>query len=72
MAEVGFAGFGEDLRDGAVVSGFDLVVEIEEAPAEAVGEEGAGGGFAGAHEAGEDDAVQANWGFRGLRFGWHV
>ena len=49
---------GEDLGDGAVVAGFDLVVEIEEAPAEALGEERADGGFAGAHEAGEDDAIE--------------
>ncbi len=58
VTEVGFALLGEDLGDGAAVAGFDLVIEIEEAPAEAVGEESAGGGFAGAHEAGENDAVQ--------------
>ena len=68
VAEVGFAVFGEDFGDGAAVAGFDLAVEIEEAPAEALGEEGAGGGFAGAHEAGEDDAVNGV-GFRGGRIG---
>jgi fibronectin-binding autotransporter adhesin len=57
VAEVGLAVLGEDIGDGELVAGFDLAVEVEEAPAEAVGEEGAGGGFAGAHEAGEDDAV---------------
>ncbi len=77
VAEVGFAVLGEDLGDGAVVAGFDLVVEIEEAPAEALGEERAGGGFAGAHEAGEDDAMRdcasgESWIRGGFGFGWHV
>ncbi len=67
VAEVGFAVFGEDFGDGALVAGFDLAVEIEEAPAEALGEEGAGGGFAGSHEAGEDDAVNGG----GFGFGGH-
>ncbi len=58
VAEVSFAVLGEDLGDGAVVAGFDLAVEIEEAPAEAVGEEFAGGGLARAHEAGEHDAME--------------
>jgi len=46
-------------RDGAVMASFDLVVEIEEAPAEALGKQTAGGGLAGAHEAGENDAIDA-------------
>ena len=80
MAEVGFAILGEDLGDGALVASFDLAVEIEEAPAEALGEESAGGGFSGAHEAGEDDAIEGvafgdgmvrgGFGFGGHGLGW--
>jgi len=58
MAEVGFAVLGEELGDSALVAGFDLAVEVDEVPSEAVGEESAGGGFAGSHEASEDDAVK--------------
>jgi hypothetical protein len=73
VAEVGFAGFGKDLGDCAVVAGFDFMIEVEEAPAEAVGEERAGGGLARAHEAGEHDALDVEWGLgAGFRFGGHV
>jgi hypothetical protein len=87
VTEVGFAMLGEDLGDGAAVAGFDLMVEIEEAPAEALGEDSAGGGFAGAHEACEDDAIErvgfgdrasgdcassGRWIRGGFGFGWHV
>jgi hypothetical protein len=63
-AEVGLAELREDFGDGAGgVTGeglatLDLVVEVKEAPAEVLGEECAGRGFAGAHEAGQDDAVE--------------
>jgi hypothetical protein len=73
VAEVGLAVVGEELGNGGVVAGFDLAVEVEEYPAEAVGEESSGGGFAGAHEAGEDDAVEdGGLEGRGFGFGWHV
>ncbi len=83
MAEVGLAVFGEDLGDGAVVAEFDLVIEIEEAPAEPVCDERADGGLAGAHETGENEAVKGCSSSRdcasckglicaGFRFGWHV
>jgi hypothetical protein len=73
VAEVGFAALGEDLGDGAVVTGFYFVIEVEEAPAEAVSEERAGGGFAGAHEAGENDTNCAGGGLGArFKFGWHV
>ncbi len=86
VAEVGFAVLGKDLGDGALVAGFDLAVEVEEAPGETLGEESARGGFAGAHEAGEDDAIEhiglrngaagdctasGSWIFGGFRFRGH-
>ena len=55
-AEMGLAEGAEDLGDGDTGEVGDEVVEIEEGPAEVVGEVAADGGLAGAHEAGEDDA----------------
>ena len=58
LAEVGFAVGGEDGGDGEAGAGLDVGVEVEELPAEAGGEQAADGGFAGAHEAGEDEAAK--------------
>jgi hypothetical protein len=55
-AEGGLAEAGEEVGDGGVGALFEVVVEIEESPAEVLGEGAAYGGFACAHEAGEDDA----------------
>jgi len=56
-AEMGLAVGGEDGGDREAGAGFDGGVEIEEVPAEALGEQAADGGLAGAHEAGEDKAA---------------
>lgn len=53
LAECGFAEALEDFRDAHVRGGFDAVVEIDETPGKLAREEGADGGLAGAHEAGE-------------------
>jgi len=58
LTEAGFAVRGEDGWDGHVGAGLDVSVEVEEVPAEAVGEQAADGGLAGAHEAGEDEAAK--------------
>jgi hypothetical protein len=60
IAESGFAMAGEKRGDFCASLGFDHVVGVDEAPAKACGDEGADGGFAGAHEAGEDDAAGCN------------
>ena len=68
VAECGFAVAGEEFGDGNARFRFDDVVDVGEGPAEACGDERAGGAFARAHEAGEDDA--AGWGCGGeQRFG---
>ena len=64
LAEVGFAVGGEDGGDGEAGAGFDVGVEVEEVPAEAIGEQAADGGFAGAHESGEDEAAEVGGGIR--------
>jgi len=48
---------GEDFGDGHASFGLDHVVYIDEAPAQARGDQRTERGFAGAHEAGEDDAA---------------
>jgi hypothetical protein len=55
-AEVWLAEGGEDLGDGDASEIFDEVIEIEEVPTDAIGEDAADGGLAGAHETGEDNA----------------
>jgi len=52
-AEAGFTLFGEELRDGGSGARFEVGVEIEEVPVEAVGKEAADGGFSCSHESGE-------------------
>jgi len=70
-AEVSFAVLGEELGDGGVGAGFEVGVEVEEAPVEAGGEEAADGGLARSHEAGEDEAseMRGGWGVAGLLVG---
>jgi len=63
-AEADFPMLLEELGDGGVGAGFEVVVEVEEVPADAGGEEAADGGFACAHEAGEDEAFEVGWGLR--------
>ena len=53
LAEGGFAEALEELRDGDAGGSFNAFVEVDEAPGELAGEQGADGGFAGAHETGE-------------------
>ncbi len=62
-AEGCFTTFGEDLRDGLAGAALDLVVQIAELPAEALGEELTYGRLAGAHKAGEHDAFKPGWGW---------
>ena len=57
LAEGRFAVAREELGDGYASFGLDYVVHIDEAPTEAGGDKRADGGFARAHEAGEDDAA---------------
>jgi hypothetical protein len=57
IAEGGFAVAGEDFGDGGAGFGFNDVVDVDELPAEARGKNGTDGGFAGAHEAGENDTA---------------
>jgi len=59
LAEGGFAEAFEELRDGDGGGGLDALVKVDEAPGELAGEEGADGGLAGAHEAGETDYLRA-------------
>jgi hypothetical protein len=64
VAKGRFAVTGEELGDGAAGFSFDNVVDVDESPAEALCDEGADGGFAGAHETGEYDATwrgQCQW-----------
>ncbi len=62
VAEGGFAMAGEDFGDGSAGFGFDYVVDVDELPAEVPGKDGADSGFAGAHEAGENDAARRHGG----------
>jgi len=59
VAEGCFAVARKELGDGAAGLGFDDVIHIDKAPTELRRDERANGGFARAHEAGEDDAA---WG----------
>jgi hypothetical protein len=61
------------------LAGFDLSVEIEEAPAQLAGEQTPGRRLAGTHEAGQDDPVDVFWRFglgrripSGWKSGWHL
>ena len=58
-AEFGLAARFEDFGDGDLFGGFDLVIGIEEAPAQAMGQMAADGAFAGSHEADHVDAGRA-------------
>ena len=55
-AEFRFTVAREDFWDGEAGFGRDDVIRIDKAPAKARGDERADGGFAGAHETGEDNA----------------
>src|SRR6202044_3784677 len=48
-AEVGFPVAREDLRDTEAGAGFEVRVEVDEGPAETIGEQATDGGLAGAH-----------------------
>jgi hypothetical protein len=69
-AEAGFAVEGEDLGDGGSSALLEMGIEIEEGPADAVGEEASYGGLARSHEAGEDQALEVggDGGVGGFRF----
>ena len=56
---------GEDGGDAEAGAGLDGGVEVEEVPAEAIGEQAADGGLAGAHESGENEAVEVCGGHQG-------
>ena len=72
-AEVGLAVLCEELGDGGAGAGFEVGVEVEEAPVEAGGEEAAYGGLARSHEAGEDEAAEMRGGEVGAGLVvWHV
>lgn len=58
-AELRLAADSKELGNGSLFGGFDLFVGVEEAPAEAVREVAADGGFAGRHEPDEIDAGSA-------------
>ena len=74
LAKGFFAEFAKDGGDGAAAAGFDLAVEIDEAPAEALGKSHADGGLAGAHEPDEDDGagVMSVAAWDGLRLDRHL
>ena len=74
LAEGGLAVAGEDFGDGHASLGLDHVVHVEEAPAQASGDERTDRGLARAHEAGEDDAAGRGglWaGMDGIGRGFH-
>src|SRR5690606_23945920 len=58
-AEIGLAVQAEDLLDTHPRRLFDLLVAVDEAPAELGGEAAADGGLAGAHHADENDGTGA-------------
>jgi hypothetical protein len=60
---------GKKLSDGHAGFGFNYVIHINEFPAETCGKQRADRAFAGAHEAGEDDA--AGRGRRGVDLRGH-
>ena len=53
-----FAVARKDVGDGRACFGLNHIVHVNKLPAEARGEDGADGGLAGAHEAGENDATR--------------
>ncbi len=59
LAEGIFAEFAEDVGDGASGTGFDLAVEIDEAPSEALRENHADGSLTGTHETNEEYSAGA-------------
>ena len=71
-AEGGFAMTGEKLGDGCAGFGLNHVIQVNEGPAEALGQERADGAFAGAHEAGQDYAAGLRWMrvVHGVGLGW--
>ena len=56
VTESGLPVAGEEIGDGTAGFGLDDIVDVDEAPAEPMGDERADRGFAGAHKAGQDDA----------------
>lgn len=54
LAKCVFAEFAEDVRDSTTAASFDLSVEVDEAPAEALRKSHSDGSLAGAHEADEE------------------
>ena len=58
VTEGSFAVAGEDVGDSGAGFGLDHVVHIDEVPAEARCDQRTDGGFARAHEAGENDAAR--------------
>lgn len=68
-AEVGLAVGGEELGHGGAGAGFEVLVEIEEGPAELAGKQASDGGFARAHETGKHDAQRGRRDGRS-GFGW--
>jgi len=72
-AEVGFSVLGEYLGDSEARALFEVGVEVEEVPAKAGSEKASNGGFAGAHEAGEGDALNSGGcGSEGLRLSFSL
>lgn len=59
LAEGGLAETFEDLRDGQAGGFLDAFIEIDEAPGQLASEQGADGGLAGAHKAGEAENLSA-------------
>ncbi|HEU5401288.1 MAG TPA: hypothetical protein VFU86_08025 [Terriglobales bacterium] len=57
LTEPGFPGFTKDVGHGAPAPCFDLAVEIDETPPQALGQRNAYGGFAGAHETNEEHST---------------
>jgi hypothetical protein len=64
-AEVGFAVTLEELGNGSVGARLEMSIEVEEVPLQASREEAADGGFAGSHEAGENEASKVRGDGRG-------
>lgn len=57
-AETGFTVIAEELGYGGAGALLEVGVEVEEVPVEARGKEAADGGFAGPHEAGQDQTFE--------------
>ena len=69
-AEMSFAVAGEELGNGGAGAGFDVLIEVEEVPAQGSGEQPADGGFAGSHKADEDDTFERDR--KGGGLGWSL